>query len=148
MTRKIEPRPSQDGGHVDVNIVETADVIGSSSHVSTQPDVVMAVTSQPVIGTSMTCHSVIGTSVTSQRPKWRRCPRCSRRMSSFDSDPHSLCFYCRGRECNHTERCSECQSWDGELMDVYVKHQRVLQRKRRYSAKSRERRVTSGGIHR
>ena len=65
-------------------------------------------------------------------------------MSSFDFDPHAVCFNCLVRECDSTNRCADCISWDDELIGRYGKRQRMLQRKRRSRAKFREQHMASG----
>ena len=45
------------------------------------------------------------------------CLRCHGRMSSFTLDRHSLCYKCRGSDCNHENRCDDCLGWSVEEMD-------------------------------
>ena len=37
---------------------------------------------------------------------------CSRRMSSLERDPHTLCPTCRGQSCDRTRTCNVCCTWD------------------------------------
>ena len=56
----------------------------------------------------------------------RSCQRCSRRMSSYKSDKHTLCLHCRDVICSVEVRCSECSSWYADLMHEYLKHRKSL----------------------
>ena len=50
----------------------------------------------------------------------RSCSKCSRRMSSYVNDKHSLCLHCRDVLCSVDVRCQECQ-------DRYVRIYQVSQ---------------------
>ena len=56
----------------------------------------------------------------------RSCSKCSRRMSSYTNDKHSICLNCRDVNCSVDVRCKECSSWSTEAMLEYVKHQQSL----------------------
>ena len=54
----------------------------------------------------------------------RSCTKCSRRMSSFAHDKHSLCLHCRDVICSVDLRCRECSSWSTDEMLEYLKHRK------------------------
>ena len=54
------------------------------------------------------------------------CKKCSRRMSSYKYDKHSLCISCRDLTCSVDARCSECSSWSTEVMAEYLRHRKSL----------------------
>ena len=54
------------------------------------------------------------------------CTRCTRRMSSYKYDKHSLCLNCRDVQCSLDVRCNECKSWSSEVMLDYLKHRKSL----------------------
>ena len=56
----------------------------------------------------------------------RSCKRCSRRMSSYKYDKHTLCLHCRDVLCSVDVRCSECSNWSTELMQDHLKHRKSL----------------------
>ena len=56
----------------------------------------------------------------------RSCLKCSRRMSSYANDKHSLCLHCRDVLCSVDVRCQECQDWSTESMLEYVKYRKSL----------------------
>ena len=56
----------------------------------------------------------------------RSCTKCSRRMSSYDHDKHSLCLHCRYVLCSVDTRCRECSSWSTDEMLEYLKHIKSL----------------------
>ena len=56
----------------------------------------------------------------------RSCSKCSRRMSSYKYDKHTLCLHCRDVLCSVDLRCRECSSWSTEMMQDYLKHQKSL----------------------
>ena len=51
---------------------------------------------------------------------------------------HSKCINCRGNECLLDNRCSECESWNVEIMSKYVKHRKSLDSKSKKARKSDE----------
>ena len=54
------------------------------------------------------------------------CSKCSRRMSSYRYDKHTLCLHCREVLCSVDLRCRECSSWSSEMMQDYLKHRKSL----------------------
>ena len=38
----------------------------------------------------------------------RNCPKCRRRMSKPGFDRHTVCFQCRGFDCDIDNHCDEC----------------------------------------
>ena len=54
----------------------------------------------------------------------RSCSKCSRRMSSYANDKHSLCLHCRDVLCSVDVRCKECKDWSTESMLEYLKHRK------------------------
>ena len=56
----------------------------------------------------------------------RSCQRCSRRMSSYKYDKHTLCLHCRDVICSVEVRCTECSSWSTDFMKEYLKHRKSL----------------------
>ena len=46
----------------------------------------------------------------------RSCTKCSRRISSYSHDKHSLCLHCRDVLCSLDTRCRECSSWSTDKM--------------------------------
>ena len=56
----------------------------------------------------------------------RTCLTCSARMSSLFHDKHSVCATCYGNECTLDKHCSECSSWEDDVMNRYVKHMKSL----------------------
>ena len=54
------------------------------------------------------------------------CKNCSRRMSSYKYDKHSLCISCRDVTCSVDVRCSECSSWSTESMAENLRHRSSL----------------------
>ena len=65
----------------------------------------------------------------------RSCPNCSTRMSSRSFDSHFICIKCRGIKCTFDIRCDVCKSWDDDTMNAYLKHQKVLDSKRKAKKK-------------
>ena len=56
----------------------------------------------------------------------RYCTKCSRRMSSYAHDKHTLCLHCRNVLCSVENRCRECSSWSKDEMLEYLKHRKPL----------------------
>ena len=56
----------------------------------------------------------------------RSCTKCSRRMSSYAHDKHTLCLHCRNGLCSVDNRCRECSSWSTDKMLEYLKHRKSL----------------------
>ena len=56
----------------------------------------------------------------------RSCTKCSRRMSSYAHDKHSLCLHCRDFICSVDIRCRECSSWSTDEMLEYLKYRKSL----------------------
>ena len=56
----------------------------------------------------------------------RSCTKCSRRMSSYAHNKHSLCLHCRDVLCSVNTRCRECSTWSTDEMLEYVKHRKSL----------------------
>ena len=56
----------------------------------------------------------------------RSCTKCSRRMSSYAHDKHSLCLHCKDVMCSVDTRCRECSSWSTDEMLEYLKHRKSL----------------------
>ena len=54
------------------------------------------------------------------------CSKCSRRMSSYKYDKHTLCLHCRDVLCSVDLRCRECSSWSTEMMQDYLKPRKSL----------------------
>ena len=61
----------------------------------------------------------------------RNCKKCSRRMSSYKYDKHSLCISCRDVSYSVDGCCSECSSWSTEVMAEYLHHHKSLVFKRK-----------------
>ena len=59
----------------------------------------------------------------------RNCSTCSTRISSPMHDSHLLCINCRGRDCDLSTRCVECEGWSEEAMLKYVKYRKSLESK-------------------
>ena len=71
---------------------------------------------------STTAPSLPATDVSAHRS----CTHCTRRMSSYKYDKHSLCLNYRDVQCSLDVRCDECKSWSSELMLDYLKHRKSL----------------------
>ena len=56
----------------------------------------------------------------------RSCTKCSRRMSSYAHDKHTLCLHCRSVLCSVENRRRECSSWSTDKMLEYLKHRKSL----------------------
>ena len=56
----------------------------------------------------------------------RSCTKCSRSMSSYAHDKHTLCLHCRNVLCSVENRCRECSSWSTDEMLEYLKHRKSL----------------------
>ena len=56
----------------------------------------------------------------------RSCTKCSRRMSSYALDKHTLCLHCRNVLCSVDNRCRECSPWSTVEMLEYLKHRKSL----------------------
>ena len=54
------------------------------------------------------------------------CSKCSRRMSSYKYDNHTLCLHCRDVLCSVELRCRGSSSWSTEMMQDYLKHCKSL----------------------
>ena len=54
----------------------------------------------------------------------RSCKQCSRRMSNYKDDKHTLCLHCRDVLCSVDVRCRKCSSWSTEMMQDYLKHRK------------------------
>ena len=61
---------------------------------------------------------------------WRTCISCTTRLSELCYDTHTLCEACRGKVCNSTSFCKECENWMDEFRKLYVCHKRSLLLKR------------------
>ena len=61
---------------------------------------------------------------------WRTCISCNTRLSELCYDTHTLCEACRGKVCNSTSFCKECENWTDEFRKLYVRHKRSLLLKR------------------
>ena len=61
---------------------------------------------------------------------WRTCISCTTRFSELCYDTHTLCEACRGKVCNSTSFCKECENWTDEFRKLYVRHKRSLLLKR------------------
>ena len=61
---------------------------------------------------------------------WRTCISCTTRLSELCYDTHTLCEACRGKVCNSTSFCKECENWTDEFRKLYVRHKRSLHLKR------------------
>ena len=80
---------------------------------------------QPPSASAAPLSSVL-TSPASDFAAHRSCQRCSRRMSSYKYDKHTLCLHCRDVICSVEVRCTECSSWSTDLMKEYLKHRKSL----------------------
>ena len=56
----------------------------------------------------------------------RSCSKCSRQMSSYPYDKHTLYIHCRDVLCPVDLRCRECSSWSTEMMQDYLQHRKSL----------------------
>ena len=63
-------------------------------------------------------------------PTLRTCKVCNKFRSKEETDPHSTCGNCRGRECSFEDRCAECDSWDSLQWEVYSASVARLARRR------------------
>ena len=61
---------------------------------------------------------------------WRTCISCTTRLSELCYDTHTLCEACRGKVCNSTSFCKECENWTDEFRNLYLRHKRSLLLKR------------------
>ena len=61
---------------------------------------------------------------------WRTCISCTTRLSELCYDTHTLCEACRGKVCNSTSFCKECENWTDEFRKLYLRHKRSLLLKR------------------
>ena len=61
---------------------------------------------------------------------WRTCISCTTRLSELCYDTHTLCEACRGKVCNSTSFCKECENWTDEFRKLYIRHKRSLLLKR------------------
>ena len=46
---------------------------------------------------------------------WRTCISCTTRLSELCYDTHTLCEACRGKVCNSTSFCKECENWTADF---------------------------------
>ena len=61
---------------------------------------------------------------------WHTCISCTTRLSELCYDTHTLCEACRGKVCNSTSFCKECENCTDEFRKLYVRHKRSLLLKR------------------
>ena len=61
---------------------------------------------------------------------WHTCISCTTRLSELCYDTHTLCEACRGKVCNSTSFCKECDNWTDEFRKLYLRHKRSLLLKR------------------
>ena len=61
---------------------------------------------------------------------WRTCISCTTRLSELCYDTHTLCEACRGKVCNSTSFCKECENWTDEFRKLYLRHKHSLLLKR------------------
>ena len=61
---------------------------------------------------------------------WRTCISCTTRLSELCYDTHTLCEACRGKVCNSTSFCKECENWTADFRKLYLRHKRTLLLKR------------------
>ena len=61
---------------------------------------------------------------------WRACISCTTRLSELCYDTHTLCEACRGKVCNSTSFCKECENWTADFRKLYLWHKRTLLLKR------------------
>ena len=73
---------------------------------------------------SSTASSTCASSLVLDSAARRSCTKCSRRMSSYAHDRHTLCLYCRNVLCFVENRCMECSSWSTDEMLDYLKHRK------------------------
>ena len=89
-----------------------------------------AMDSRPPSSSSASASKPLTSSATSSPAKdsaaRRSCSKCSRRMSSYANDKHSLCLHCRVVLCSVDVRCKECKDWSTESMLEYLKHRKSL----------------------
>ena len=57
------------------------------------------------------------------------CPKCRRRMIKPVFDCHTVCFQCRGFDCDLDNCCDECLEWSQEETEASIKHRKLLVRK-------------------
>ena len=86
-------------------------------------------------GFSLPCRADAKMAATNQPKKstkivWRTCISCTTRLSELCYDTHTLCEACRGKVCNSTSFCKECENWTGEFRKLYLRHKRSLLLKR------------------
>ena len=61
---------------------------------------------------------------------WRTCLSCTTRLSELCYDTHTLCETCRGKVCNSTSFCKECENWTADFRKLYLRNKRTLLLKR------------------
>ena len=61
---------------------------------------------------------------------WRTCLTCSTRLSELCYDTHTLCETCRGKVCNSTSFCKECENWTSDFRKLYLRNKCTLFLKR------------------
>ena len=61
---------------------------------------------------------------------WRTCISCITRLSELCYDTQTLCEACRGKVCNSTSFCKECENWTADFRKLYLRHKRTLLLKR------------------
>ena len=61
---------------------------------------------------------------------WRTCLSCTTRLSELCYDTHTLCETCRGKVCNSTSFCKECENWMADFRKLYLRNKRTLLLKR------------------
>ena len=61
---------------------------------------------------------------------WRTCISCTTRLSELCYDTHTLCEAYRGKVCNSTSFCKECENWTADFRKLYLRHKRTLLLKR------------------
>ena len=62
---------------------------------------------------------------------------CKVRMSALESDGHSRCATCIGKECKVDDRCEECIGWNIDKMNTFIKNRRDKELCRARKAKRR-----------
>ena len=76
----------------------------------------------------------------------RTCSTCRCRMSNPDLDSHVICIACRGKSCSLTIRCDHCIDWTDDKMNLYLKHQASLERKRKSKQKAKVQSATDANL--
>ena len=70
--------------------------------------------------------STSSTSLALDTAAHRSCKQCSRRMSSYKYDKHTLYLHCRDVLCSVDVWCRECSSSSTAMMQDYLKHHKSL----------------------